>query len=319
MENILFKNPEVRMLANAIFGNALFSTTYGDEKTNNSTNEKISYNDVIDQNLSPIFHLDDYYKKWLFTLDDNPKSLIEWVGDEKQKLGIYHEKLWQFFLKNNGKTELISHNLKVKGTHNDIGEFDIIYSDNSKKLFHLEIANKYYLCINEDSKSLSNWVGPNKIDSLEKKINHTLNKQIKLSDTIFGEKEIECVIRKKNKISLIDQPVVKQIQIGGRLFYPNSSKKSKHRTPNLINSNHNKGSWLTLSEWEIKNNQLDIAYIILNKPFWLDYIFHEKDFSSGKKKLIKLSNDQPKMIFFKSNDDQKGSYAFIVPDKWLST
>ena len=34
----------------------------GMKKLNNSSNEKLSYNDVIDQNLSPIFHLDDYYK-----------------------------------------------------------------------------------------------------------------------------------------------------------------------------------------------------------------------------------------------------------------
>lgn len=317
MENIFFENSEVRMLVNAIFGNVIFSASSENLKNNNLYSLNLLKDKAINNNSYPIFELDDYHKKWLLSLDRNPKTLIEWLGNNKYKLGIYHEKLWQFFLKNNGRTKLISNNLKVKDAKNDIGEFDLIYTDHSNKIFHLEIANKYYLAINSDTKYWDNWVGPNKIDTLANKMNHTLNNQINLSDTTYGQEKIKTTLIKKNKISLIDQTINKQIQINGRLFYPGSNKKINYSVPDFINSKHNLGYWLTLREWGLKNNQSDLQYKIIKKPFWLDYTFHDKDFLSGKKNPIELNYNRPEMIFyFKKKENKKGTFLFVVPNNW---
>lgn len=317
MENMFLRSPEVRMLANAIFGNVIFSASSENQKNKKLSSLPHSKDTSSSSSLSPIFELNEYYKKWLLSLDDNPKQLLEWIGEEKQKLGIYHEKLWQFFLEKNGRTKLISHNLKVKDVNNDIGEFDLIYTDHLEKLFHLEIANKYYLAINDNTESRVNWVGPNKIDSLEKKINHTLNNQIKLSETSYGKEKIKDILKQKNQLSLINKPIIKQIQIGGRLFYPYSHKKTTFPTPNSINNKHSKGCWFTLGEWELINNQSDMQYKIIKKPLWLDYFFCKKDFMSGKKNPIELNYDQPKMVFyFIGSERKKGNFGFIVPENW---
>lgn len=126
--------------------------------------------------------LDAQRREWLARIDAAPGRLHEHLNAlSGQRLGLYFERLWHFFLTEDPGTRLLAHNLPVRTETRTIGEFDCLYyCSRRQRNVHLELAVKLYLgCATDDG---TRWYGPNTRDRLDLKLDHMLSHQVRLGD-----------------------------------------------------------------------------------------------------------------------------------------
>ncbi|MDG2035354.1 MAG: DUF1853 family protein [Pseudomonadales bacterium] len=341
----------VRMLANAVFGQPLLhmlSQQSGLERP--LVAQALSFDDSAHKHPA-LFSLTDKHQQWLHQLDQEPRQLLEYLHNDKHiKLGIYHERLWQFFLLNNDDTQLLASNLTARNNGNDLGEFDLIYHHRDFGLVHLEIASKYYLACSQHTDNWETWLGPGRTDRLDLKLNHSINKQMNLADHPRATEQLLSYLddhvdnhldNHLNKLSIkkptAEKPLSKQLHIGGRLFYrrenPLSPSHSAH--PEHLSEQHQTGHWLLLSEWQDLLSQHQVDYHLIDKPYWLDTAKGNQrrlantetnqaasthtSTSTSTGTSTGTSTKMPEMIIYRIEAlDIETAFCFIVPNDWLT-
>jgi hypothetical protein len=311
------KTTEVRLLARSVFAPPLLSLLSIKNAAN--TADMDTWQSIINNyRAGTIFTLDKGYKDWLTGLDAQPEELQQHIASSPKKLGLYHENLWAYFLRNSGRTLLLAQNLKVRMDNRDIGELDFIYQHEDYGIIHLELACKYYLASKANSVDWEFWLGPNRSDSLDRKINHSINHQLPLSSNHLAKKTIKQCFEDKN----IPTPdtMTKQLHIGGRLFYrlgENCASNAPILLPHLFSSSHLRGLWLTHNQWcNILKQNDDMSAIPVKKPAWLDS--SENLLTTHKTDHHKLSTfgmQTPSLLACKSTRLNAG-FVFIVPNNW---
>ena len=111
---------------------------------------------------------------WLEKLDRDATPLLEHLSSiRSQRLGLYFESLWHFFLAQDEEVDLVARNLPVNRDGRTIGEFDCLYFCRRRNCHvHLELAVKFYLgwptqTEPGDTSLASEWLGPNARDRLD--------------------------------------------------------------------------------------------------------------------------------------------------------
>lgn len=340
------------MLANAVFAAPLLQMLSSKSESSSSL---VSQAPSIEQNhhIGPtVFAFSEHYKEWLLELDNKPEALNDLLQiGQRIKLGVFHERIWQFFLANNGITTLLAANLPARNNGRDLGEFDLIYQHPDMGIVHLEIASKYYLARDTHASEWSTWLGPGKKDRLDLKLNHSINKQMNLADQPIALEQLlqhislpdhaestQACAPKQNKPAEITAttPLVKHLHIGGRLFYRESLadiierlnaadlKNDKQALiqqtgPTDLNSNHACGHWLLLSEWKQLINTIPLRHKLVYKPNWLDTVNGNltSDFCLTEENIT-----TPEMAIYTTDNcgkakNSQASFCFIVPDDWL--
>ena len=129
------------------------------------------------------FELTPPRQLWLEHLDRDAGVLHAHLAHKhSHRLGIYFERLWQFFLLQDPEVELLAHNLPIHHDGRTLGEFDCLYfCHRRQQTVHLELAVKYFLGNHSEQPSRT-WLGPDCKDSLDAKIGHLLERQIRLSE-----------------------------------------------------------------------------------------------------------------------------------------
>ncbi len=174
----------------------------------------------------------------LMALDEDPRPLEDYLGHTLPgRLGLYFEKLWQFFLADDPAVDLLAHNLPVRDGGRTVGEFDCLYyCHQRRRTFHLELAVKYYLGWPGDCEAggsaWSDWVGPNAADRLDLKLNRLLNHQCQLAQRPEGKQTL--------RDNGIDLPVA-EAEIKGWLF---RNPAQGHFEPHGYNAQRQMGTWI---------------------------------------------------------------------------
>ncbi|MEP1472427.1 MAG: DUF1853 family protein [Halieaceae bacterium] len=126
---------------------------------------------------------------WLQLLDQNPAALIDFLDQKNHtRLGLYFEQLWHFFLQEDPDVDLVAHNLPVREKGRTLGEFDCLYFCHQRQRhYHLELAVKYFLAHEgsangNTTRAWQAWLGPNCRDRLDLKVEHMLQRQIRLAE-----------------------------------------------------------------------------------------------------------------------------------------
>ena len=160
------------------------------------------------------YYVNEYNKfaNKLRELDKDPKELTKHVEKRNTHLlGKYFESLVEFWLLSSDDKELLARNLQVFKGRNTIGEFDFVYRDlTNKKIYHIECAGKFYIA-HKNVNELSNFIGPNAIDNLERKVNKIIDEQILLSKIDEGKEAL--------LIEGVEEAVIPKIFLKGYLFY----------------------------------------------------------------------------------------------------
>ena len=317
----------VRMLANAIFGAPLLSMfSYQSGLQNPLVAQGPSF-ERNDHQHTAIFTLTETYQQWLRQLDKQPDSLLAYLhSDRRIKLGIYHEQLWQYFLSNNDNTKLHAANLAARNNGHDLGEFDLIYEHRDYGLVHLEIASKYYLACSQQTEQWQTWLGPGKTDRLDLKLNHSINKQMNLADHPRASEQLLAHLDSMGIARpTAQQPLNKQLHIGGRLFYrqaesvtaANASMTSK--PPEKLHQQHQAGQWLLLSEWQTLLKEYTVDYHLVDKPYWLDTANGNQRRLANANPDDKIATRMPEMIVYSIKAlNIESRFCFIVPNDWLT-
>ena len=168
-------NRQVRDLAWACFSPPLLHTEQLADDQHNVANCGLS--------LTPT------RQHWLQQLDRKPAALNEFLSQKAHtRLGLYFEQLWHFFLREDPDVDLLAHNLPVREGAKTLGEFDCLYFCHQRQRhYHLELAVKYFLAYHRaeqatTTRSWRAWLGPNSRDRLDLKVEHMMQRQIRLSE-----------------------------------------------------------------------------------------------------------------------------------------
>lgn len=98
------------------------------------------------------------------------------------RLGHLVERFISCLIRSSDNYTILYENIQIIENKQTIGELDFILIENeTKEMIHVEFAYKFYLYDPSISNiAMNNWIGPNRNDSLHKKIQKTKNKQFPL-------------------------------------------------------------------------------------------------------------------------------------------
>jgi len=208
---------------------------------------------------------------WLRQLDRHPQPLLAWLEHQPgSRLGLYFERLWQFFLTADSETELLAHNLPVRSRAQTLGEFDCLYYCHRRgRPVHLELAVKYYLgyrrtITGEDQGSDGAWLGPNTVDRLDRKLERLLEHQSRLSLDPAGE----ALLASRG----VEHPL-REIALRGALFQP---VRDSLAPPAGYNPALPLPHWYPLPVWR-ELAPAEARFAILPRLRWLSPLLHCAD------------------------------------------
>ena len=253
------------------------------------------------------------------------------ISKNPKILGAYFEALWEFYLHEYPGKKLIAKNLQVFGNGKTIGEFDFIYLDETTgKHYHLEVAIKYYLgidntmpngnCRSNDSSHFyaQNWLGPNTRDSFDRKYQKMFSHQSQLS----------CIPEAKECLKSIGiSRITPKICLLGYLFYPLNTSNAQRSPMYPVNAsvNHNRGYWLRISQMQALLPKFEM-WGIRGKPHWLASVKKKTRELYGRDVLIStlqthFNQCQRPILISNFNQVEHDSFEseilfFIVPDAW---
>jgi len=252
-------------------------------------------------------------RQWLEELDRAPAPLEEWLDDAGSgRLGLYFEKLWQYFLQQDGEVELLAHNLPVRDGTRTVGEFDAIYyCRRRQRHVHLELAVKFYLKRGGASPDWRSWLGPNSQDRLDRKLQRLRQHQMRLAASPAGHTALKA---------LGVDAVLHEMEVKGRLY----QHPGEPRLPPPAAS-----AELALQRW-LYLGEIDRAlsgegdYRLLQRRQWLAPVRRDDTPQPAAGKLRAQLEDslvrsaRPQQIA-RFDGALEVERLFIVPDDWPRT
>lgn len=121
-----------------------------------------------------------------------------------KRLGKLIEQIFEGYIEQSHEYSILLKNIQIIDNKKTIGELDFILEDSEQKIFHCELAYKFYLWKADEK---GNWVGPNLKDALYKKttkllehqfplIEHPITKKILADQNISTDKIVQMLCLK---------------------------------------------------------------------------------------------------------------------------
>ncbi len=287
-----FRHRHVRDLAWAVFGPSLLDTP--------------ALPDAGDiENCRPL--LNPQRQQWLQQVDHAPEALQNYVRDVS-RLGLYFERLWQFFLTHDAHWQLLHHNLPVRRQGKTLGEFDLIYQDHDTgTVWHLELAVKFYLgTAPANASTYSHWLGPGRKDRLDLKVDHLMQRQTQLAEREEARK----------LLSHLDLPTPRrQAEVKGYLFAQEPSP-----TPPALTGGQAISRWLPLPRFQAEP---EADYLVLPRLAWLSPHYCEDpagiqgpDALSAQLAQLFDEHPLPRLVVRLDTDGWEAERFFVTPAQW---
>lgn len=250
---------------------------------------------------------------WLQALDRDPAPLREWLQQRPAtRLGVYFERLWQFFLHSDRDTELIASNLPVRSGGRTLGEFDCLYwCHQRQRAVHLELAVKFYLGLAtaKPSAGYSNgcdWIGPNTVDRLDRKLQRLLQHQTQLSQQPAAQPVLAALHAEKP---------LREARVAGCLFSPSAAALPP---PRGYNTALPLCRWLPLGEWRAECGG---DWQIIPRLQWLAPLRASRHGQAGATLAATLEahfreGGKPQLVAALDAHGNERSRCFVAADTW---
>lgn len=187
----------------------------------------------------------------------NNRTTIFNSGSHKNlRLGKLVEQFVFFELNEFEEILILKENVQIQNENNrTIGEIDcLILFDNNP--YHIEIVYKFYLYDDSVGNSpLEHWIGPNRNDSLLKKLTKLKDKQLPL----LYKPQTDALLQDLN---LVKRKILQKVLFKAQLFIPHGGTFNT----TFLNNNCVVGFYIQFLEIEQFSN---CKFIILKKPDWL--------------------------------------------------
>jgi hypothetical protein len=222
-----------------------------------------------------------------------------------QRLGRYFEALLAFWLSHDPGYELLYHDLQMQVDGRTLGAFDFIVRDRvTDATVHIEVAIKFYLGTGGDE-----WPGPNRGDSLPRKLAHMQQVQSRLS--------LNPAVRQQ----LLDIGVAidrRMVMLKGRLFYPAMTEQAP---PLQACAGHLQGQWWQQDRFFRHFSGSPRYWVVLEKSDWLSTL-RGLDHKQGlmTEQLQQCWRERPmqwpRCLAAVAADGNEIFRVFVVPDNW---
>lgn len=247
----------------------------------------------------------------VLALDQQPSSLVEAMAACKSHfLGSYFETLFSYAIRHLSMLTIHLEHVQIVGQGKTLGEVDMLVETPAGDLHQFEIAIKFYL--ERQDLYPNHWIGPNKNDSLLKKVTRARDHQLQILQTEEGISAIADVAKGRVPHS--------NLLIFGRLY------KS-------LGNGQDGGEWLAQTEfggWVRESEAVTLTaqfskFIVLQKPHWLafpnDNVNFPFNLAQSAYNLVGkiLHESRPEHVFLWSSPEQEeaiNKHVFIVPDLW---
>jgi len=265
----------------------------------------------IEQNFDLEPHWVPDVEARLLELERDPASLIDAVlACKSHFLGSYFETLFSFAIANLSDLVICLQHVQIEGAGQTLGEVDMLVETPNGELHQFEIAIKFYL--ERPDLYPHHWIGPNKNDSLLKKVSRAKEHQLLILQTENGKEAINHVANGRTPYA--------NLLIFGRLY---SALTNRESIDAWLTQNE-RGGWIRISELFLLMPYFSY-FQILQKPHWLAAPNINDDFSffslQSTYNLLGcfLRDDRPKHAFLCQSLDETNRIkrsVFIVPDSW---
>jgi len=205
---------------------------------------------------------DDYlalyqrHESWLKRLDATPEPLLTTLSQARDlRLGRYAEDLLRFWLASpdNPEFEIVADHVALRDQGITLGEVDFLVKERTTgQLWHIELALKFYLGTALPQRDGLHWFGPNRHDSLARKLAHLRDKQLPLLQTPAGQAWLQS--------QGLDNapPPSAWAWLKGRLFQPQHQVTDPHQA-----------QWFSVSEFRQYATEHPYDWYLLEKKHWL--------------------------------------------------
>lgn len=219
----------------------------------------------------------------------------------RMRLGNRVEKFVYHDLRQNLNIEILLENQQIQNGKTTIGELDCVLKQNNVAV-HLEIVYKFYLYDpKEGSSELEHWIGPNRNDTLLKKLGKLKDKQLPLLYNTLATKVL-------NKVNLVADKIEQRVCFKAQLFVP----YQVHVKFNLINEACLKGFYIHVAEIKELSG---CEFFIPTKVDWLQEANLEVDwipFNDFKEAVMPMLQEKRAPLCWVKFPDTKLQKMFIV-------
>ena len=244
--------------------------------------------------------------------DKTPEKLNEFVHTQRQyKLGLYAEDLFIYFLKHFSEYEVLVHDMQVFIEKRSIGAFDFILRAKDGTIEHWEMAIKYFVQ-HTASSDWNHFIGPGGKDSLYRKMNKMLGRQILLGDHPAAK---QGLLQKG-----IPYPQKKRIVSVGKLF---EQLDTPFVHPHDGDPNQPTGCWTFLSRFLLYLPHVpQTKWAYRKHPYWIAPLLRSNDDELMNAHQLEdfLHNQEKHVMLSELRKTEKGweEYQrwFVMPNNW---
>ncbi|MCM4158961.1 DUF1853 family protein [Antarcticibacterium flavum] len=205
-----------------------------------------------------VFNLDQ------FTLPpvefNRPSNLKEEIPSLESNfvLGKRIESFYSLVLQKSKPYSIIAQGMQIFSDKITLGELDFLLQKTGKEeVIHLEVVYKFYIYDPNINGELEKWIGPNRKDTLLKKLNKLEQKQLPL---LYREE----TLRATAALDIAGKAVKQQVSFLAHLFLP---KDLQQRDVPCINPECLSGTWIHKSDFT-KEDYGDCKFFIPLKQDW---------------------------------------------------
>lgn len=230
-----------------------------------------------------------------------PKNLV---------LGRRMEHFMRLYLKTSGY-KVLAQGLQIRAEKQTLGELDfLIQAPQSQEIIHLEQVYKFYIYLPESVPGQGHWLGPNRRDSLVKKMQKLQAKQFPLLYQAATQPFLA-------PFNINIEQVQQQLNFKAQLYLPWITKEQVP-SPLSINPACIAGHWLSLADLDAWVTQLDGKQTLCYLPDKQDWgsqahaFTHWETYTALRPKIqTQLEQKRAPMCWLKSNANSYQRF-FIV-------
>ncbi len=237
-------------------------------------------------------------------INDSVKASLEELNHPRNSvLGKRMESFFEIAIENSSRYDLIASNIQIIEKKQTLGELDfLLYDRDRSQSLHVELVYKLYVYDNGFPKEIQRWIGPNRRDSFQEKMEKLEKRQFPL---LYKPETINYL----NKFGLNPDHIEQQLCFKVQLFTPEDWVQEDKK---VVNPEGFIGNWYKLEDFLQKKWNANLFFCPKKKYWSCDPRSNSNWFSYSelqKEIEILFENKKAPLVWMKSGSEY---YRFFI-------